>query len=193
MRRFAEVVHEPQQRRSAEQYVEELDRILENAVRSQLMGEVPIGVLFSGGLDSSAIACYIQRAGARLKAYNIGFAEVNEFPYARDVARKFDLDYSEICTTQEDLLAGMEATIIRLDEPMAIPPASRFPACVSRIAQDVTVVLSGKGSDKMSRATASTFSLWTSSSTASSASPSSSTTARTSPTSEFSARKVAPL
>jgi asparagine synthase (glutamine-hydrolysing) len=148
--RFAEVsLHEPEHPLKAETYIEELDHILENAVRSQLMGEVPIGVLLSGGLDSSTIACYLQRAGAKLKAYNIGFPEINEFTYARDVAQYFDLEYMEICMTQEELVAGMDATILRLDEPMADPACFALSRLCEDIRKDVTVVLSGEGSDEM--------------------------------------------
>ncbi|MDO8931345.1 MAG: asparagine synthase (glutamine-hydrolyzing) [Rhodocyclaceae bacterium] len=150
LHRFAEIeLREPKRPKKPQAYVEELDHILGNAVRSQLMGEVPIGVLLSGGLDSSAIACYIQRAGARLKAYSIGFAEVNEFPFSRDVARQFDLDYVEICMTQEELLAGMDATLLRLDEPIADPACFALTRLCEEIKKDVTVVLSGEGGDEM--------------------------------------------
>lgn len=150
VKRFAEIeLREPKRPKKPQAYVEELDEILGNAVRSQLMGEVPIGVLLSGGLDSSAIACYIQRAGARLKAYSIGFAEVNEFPFSRDVAKQFDLEYVEICMTQEELLAGMDATLLRLDEPIADPACFALTRLCEEIRKDVTVVLSGEGGDEM--------------------------------------------
>jgi asparagine synthase (glutamine-hydrolysing) len=150
LNRFAQVsLHEPTTPRKPEEYIEELDCILANAVRSQLMGEVPIGVLLSGGLDSSTIACYLQRAGAKLKAYNIGFAEINEFPFAQDVARHFDLEYVEICMTQDELLAGMDATILRMDEPMADPACFALSRLCEDIRKDVTVVLSGEGGDEM--------------------------------------------
>lgn len=150
VRRFAEIeLHEPAQLRRPQDYLDELDQLLGDAVRSQLMGEVPIGVLLSGGLDSSALACYLQRAGARLKAYNIGFAEVNEFPFSRDVARHFDLDYVEICMTEAELMAGMDATLMRLDEPIADPACFALSRLCEEIRQDVTVVLSGEGGDEM--------------------------------------------
>lgn len=150
LERFAEVsLYEPESSLQPEEYIAELDHILENAVRSQLMGEVPIGVLLSGGLDSSTIACYLQRAGAKLKAYNIGFQEINEFAFARDVAKHFDLEYMEICMTQDELVDGMDATILRLDEPMADPACFALSRLCEDIRKDVTVVLSGEGSDEM--------------------------------------------
>lgn len=147
---FAEIsLHEPPMQRQAQEYIGELDHILERAVRSQLMGEVPIGLLLSGGLDSSAIAYYVQRAGARMKAYNIGFAEINEFEFSRDVARQFDLDYVEVCMTRADLLNEMEQNITRLDEPIADPACFALSRLCQTIRNDVTVVLSGEGGDEM--------------------------------------------
>lgn len=135
--------------RSEADYVEELDALMGNAVRSQLMGEVPIGVLLSGGLDSSAIAAYVQRAGAKLKAYSIGFPEINEFAFSRDVASKFDLDYVEITMTQDELRQGMDRVIRELDEPIADPACFALSRLCQRIREDVTVVLSGEGGDEM--------------------------------------------
>jgi asparagine synthase (glutamine-hydrolysing) len=150
IRPFAEIaIHEPETYRQPREYVEALDSIMESAVRSQLMGEVPIGLLLSGGLDSSAIAYYVQRNGARMKAYNIGFAEVNEFAFSRDVARQFDLDYVEICMTQDELLGEMEENLIRLDEPIADPACFALSRLCRAIREDVTVVLSGEGGDEM--------------------------------------------
>lgn len=148
--RFAEIeLHEPAAARPEAEYVAELDELMGNAVRSQLMGEVPIGVLLSGGLDSSAIAAYVQRAGARLKAYSIGFPEVNEFEFSRDVARQFELDYVEVTMTQDELRQGMDAVIAHLDEPIADPACFALSRLCQRIREDVTVVLSGEGGDEL--------------------------------------------
>lgn len=148
--RYAEVtMHEPATVRPEADYVAELDTLMGNAVRSQLMGEVPIGVLLSGGLDSSAIAAYVHKAGARLKAYSIGFPEVNEFAFSRDVAQKFELDYVEVMLTQGELRAGMDTVIGQLDEPIADPACFALSRLCQRIREDVTVVLSGEGGDEM--------------------------------------------
>ncbi len=147
---FAEVrLHEPSSVRPEADYIAELDHLLGAAVKSQLMGEVPIGVLLSGGLDSSAIAAYVQRAGARLTAYSIGFPEVNEFEFSRDVARQFDLDYVEVTMTQDELRAGMDDVIGQLDEPIADPACFALSRLCRRIRDDVVVVLSGEGGDEM--------------------------------------------
>lgn len=132
-----------------ESYVEALDHAMRASVRGQLMGEVPIGVLLSGGLDSSAIAYYVQQCGARLKTYNIGFAEINEFEFSREVAKAFDLEHVEICMTQDELVEGMDKTILRMDEPIADPACFALSRLCETVKQDVTVVLSGEGGDEL--------------------------------------------
>ena len=140
---------EPATVRSETEYVEELDELMTRAVKSQLMGEVPIGVLLSGGLDSSAIAAYVHRAGARLKAYSIGLPEVNEFAFSRAVAQKFGLDYHEVVLTQDDLRRGIERVIGLIDEPIADPACFALARLCEDIRRDVTVVLSGEGGDEL--------------------------------------------
>ncbi len=142
-------LHEPTVVKPDAAYIEELDHILNHAVRSQLMGEVPIGVLLSGGLDSSAIAACVHGAGAKLRAYSIGFPEVNEFEFSRDVARHFELDYTEVVLTQDDLRAGMDRVLGELDEPIADPACFALSRLCQDIRKDVTVVLSGEGGDEM--------------------------------------------
>jgi len=147
---FTEIsMQEPEDKLTPDAYIEELDSILEKAVRSQLMGEVPIGLLLSGGLDSSSIAYYMQNTGVNLKAYSIGFPEINEFAFSRDIARQFGFEYMEVSMTQEELFAGMDANILRLDEPMADPACFALSRLCQDIRKDVTVVLSGEGGDEM--------------------------------------------
>lgn len=135
--------------RGERDYVDELDELLGRAVESQLMGEVPIGVLLSGGLDSSAIAERVHRAGAGLKAYSIGFPEVNEFEFSRQVAERFGLDYTEVTLTQDELRDGMDTVIAQLDEPIADPACFALSRLCQVIRRDVTVVLSGEGGDEL--------------------------------------------
>ena len=142
-------IEEPENRRDAASYIEELDFHLEKSVRSQLMGEVPIGLLLSGGLDSSTIAHYLNKNGVKLKAFSIGFPEINEFEFSREVARHFDLDYQEVCLTQVELFDGMDQNILRLDEPIADPACFALSRLCEDIRRDVTVVLSGEGGDEL--------------------------------------------
>jgi len=147
---FADLRITPQETALSEpELLDQLDGLLTGAVRSQLMGEVPIGLLLSGGLDSSAIAAYVHRAGARLKAYSIGFPEVNEFVYSRAVAQRFGLDYTEVMLTQQELRSGMDAVLRQLDEPIADPACFALSRLCQDIRREVTVVLSGEGGDEL--------------------------------------------
>lgn len=122
---------------------------IEEAVASQLMGEVPIGVLLSGGVDSSAIAYFIHRAGARLKTFNIGFPDVNEFEYSRAVAKKYGLEHIEVVTTVTEMTENLDKVVLALDEPMADPACLPLYLLCRELKKHVTVVLSGEGGDEL--------------------------------------------
>ncbi len=121
----------------------------QQAVQAQLMGEVPIGVLLSGGLDSSSIAYYLHTLGANLTTFNIGFPEVNEFEYSRAVAKKFGLEHIEILVTAKDFLAKFETINAALDEPIADPACLPLYCLGEELKKRVTVVLSGEGGDEV--------------------------------------------
>lgn len=128
---------------------EALDELLTKSVQSQLMGEVPVGVLLSGGLDSSAISYYVHKAGANLKTFNIGFPEVNEFSYSRQVAKKFGLEHYEIETTVDELVSCYDQVSLALDEPIADPACLPLHRICEELKKHVVVVLSGEGGDEL--------------------------------------------
>ena len=118
-------------------------------VKSQLMGEVPIGVLLSGGVDSSTIAYLIHACGANLTTFNIGFPEVNEFEYSRKVAKKYGLRHVEIVTTAGELIKNFSKINFALDEPIADPACLPLYQLCEELKKHVTVVLSGEGGDEV--------------------------------------------
>lgn len=113
------------------------------------MGEVPIGVLLSGGLDSSAIAYAVHKLGANLTTYNIGFPEVNEFEYSRAVANAFDLDHVEVLLSSDELINGFDEVMASLDEPIADPACFPLYKLCEELKKKVIVVLSGEGGDEL--------------------------------------------
>jgi asparagine synthase (glutamine-hydrolysing) len=127
----------------------ELRSRLQSAVQQQLMGEVPIGVLLSGGIDSSAIAYYVRQAGADLTTFNIGFPEVNEFEYSRAVAASLGLRHVEVVTTVEELNTLFEQVVLALDHPIADPACLPLFRLAEELKHHVTVVLSGEGGDEL--------------------------------------------
>jgi len=127
----------------------EIDRLFKQSVQSQLMGEVPVGALLSGGIDSSAIAYYLNQLGANLTTFNIGFPEVNEFEYSREIAKQFNLKHIEITTSVDELINQYEQINYFLDEPMADPACLPLFILAQELKKHVTVVLSGEGGDEL--------------------------------------------
>lgn len=135
-----------------EQAVAEFRGRLEDAVRSRLMADVPLGMFLSGGLDSSAIAALMSRMIDRpLKTFSVAFRqrEFSELDYARDVARAIKADAHEIVIDEADFFQALPRLVWHEDEPIAHP--SSVPLYfVSRLARDhVKVVLTGEGSDEL--------------------------------------------
>jgi asparagine synthase (glutamine-hydrolysing) len=126
-----------------------LEEKFQNAVASQLMGEVPIGVLLSGGVDSSAIAHYVHSCGADLSTFNIGFPNLNEFEYSRAVAKNLGLKHIEIMTTADELVQLFDEVVMALDHPIADPACLPLYRLGQELKEHVTVVLSGEGGDEL--------------------------------------------
>jgi len=136
--------------------VEELDRLLEEAVRIRLVSDVPLGIFLSGGLDSSTIVAYAHRSGQHpLKTFTIGFDRPSwdESPDAQLVADHFGTDHHVLVLREEDLAASLQETIFTLvrhcDEPFG--DSSALPTYfVSKLAREhVTVILGGDGGDEI--------------------------------------------
>jgi len=123
------------------------------SVKTHLMSDVPLGVLLSGGIDSSAVVYAMRRLGIEeIKTFSVGFdagPDFNELPYARRVADFFKTDHHEIVVGIKEFIAGLEKYVFYADEPLA--DLACIPLWyVSKLArEEVTVVLSGEGSDEI--------------------------------------------
>ena len=132
--------------------LEELRERLDDAVRSHLVADVPLGVFLSGGVDSATmVACMRRFHSGPLKTFSIGFAEksFSELDRARVVAKHFETDHHERMVTAEDAVQLVPKLVGSFDEPYA--DSSAIPVlCVARLAREhVTVALSGEGGDEV--------------------------------------------
>lgn len=132
--------------------VGELQELLARTVRAHLLADVPVGVLLSGGLDSSAILSLAASAAGRpLHTYTVGFdgpGVVDERPYAREVAARFGARHHELSFTAEDFWRFLPAYGWHMEEPVCEPPAVALYYLTRRARQDVKVLLSGEGGDE---------------------------------------------
>lgn len=131
--------------------VEEYDERFQDAVRSHLMADVPLGVFLSGGLDSAAITATMSRLGVEnIKTFSVGFAEreANELAYARLVADKFRTDHHEVLVDSAEFWNAVPQLIWHEDEPMAHPSSVPLNILAQLAAKQVKVVLTGEGSDE---------------------------------------------
>ena len=142
-----------EEERTQESWCEALRELLDDAVRRQLMSDVPLGAFLSGGLDSSAIVATMNKIGAgNISTYAIGFggkdAFHSELSKAAMVARLFETDHHEIVVEPKvtDLLFPL---IEKLDEPIT-DTSFLVTYLVSKLAKEtVTVILSGVGGDEV--------------------------------------------
>jgi asparagine synthase (glutamine-hydrolysing) len=132
--------------------VETLDRLLEDAVRRQLIADVPVGILLSGGIDSSLVTAMAARVSSQpVRTFTIAFpghGAFDESPFARLVAEHFGTEHTELVA--EPASANLLPQLARqYDEPMA--DSSMVPTyLVSRlIRQHATVALGGDGGDEL--------------------------------------------
>src|SRR3546814_12606004 len=116
-----------------------------------MVSDVPVGVLLSGGLDSSLIVALLAGAGqSGLKTFSIGFEEANgekgdEFVYSDLVAKHFDTEHYKIFVKSRRLLDAMPKVIDAMSEPMVSYDNVGFYLLSEEVSQHVKVVQSGQG------------------------------------------------
>ena len=128
--------------------------LFSSAVQRQLMSDVEIGVLLSGGLDSALVASVAQRhSGRPLKAFTVGFkdadaSDVDEIDDARETAALLGLEHHAVRIGFDDFLASLSECVAIVEEPLATTSIVPMRFLARLAAEHVKVVLSGQGADE---------------------------------------------
>jgi asparagine synthase (glutamine-hydrolysing) len=127
-----------------------LQPMLEEAVRLQLVSDVPVGVFLSGGIDSSALVSILSRGGVTPATFSIVFreADFSEAEYSRAIAKKFRTDHHEVTVSQEDVRSAIPDALRAMDLPTMDAVNTYFVSREARAA-GVKVALSGLGGDEV--------------------------------------------
>ena len=137
---------------SVEEAATEVRRLLSEGVALRLRADVPVGVFFSGGVDSTAIAALaVEIHGKGVPTFSLGFedADFDESGYARKAAALLGTEHHETMAGEKDLVGALYGVARVLDEPLA--DASVLPTwLLSRFARrHVKVTLGGEGGDEL--------------------------------------------
>jgi asparagine synthase (glutamine-hydrolysing) len=128
---------------------------LRRAVRRRMVADVPVGVLLSGGIDSSLIVGLLAEEGQKgLRTFSVGFEASggesgDEFQYSDIVAKHFDTDHQKIMVPGDELLPAVDKAIAAMSEPMVSHDCVAFYLLSGEVAKGVTVVQSGQGADEV--------------------------------------------
>jgi asparagine synthase (glutamine-hydrolysing) len=152
LRRFFGPGSPPRQPPGDREAATEVRRLMEEAVRLRLRADVPVGIFFSGGVDSSCIAALATEiTGGPVPTFTLGFRDpdFNEAEYARRAARHLGTEHHELMVGEPEMLQALLAMARILDEPLAdgsIVPTYLLSVFARR---QVKVTLGGEGGDEL--------------------------------------------
>lgn len=129
-----------------------LEDLLRRTVRNHLISDVPVGVLLSGGVDSTAVLGFAAEAlGRPVQTFTIGFDAADgpdERPYARLAARHFGAEHHETTLSAETFFDTLPRYVWHMEEPVCEPPGIALYHVAALASGHVTVLLSGEGGDE---------------------------------------------
>jgi asparagine synthase (glutamine-hydrolysing) len=132
-------------------YIQTYREMLEQAVSSHLMSDVPLGVFLSGGVDSSAVAALMTKIRhAPVETFSVGYSEdaYSELPYARMVAAHLNSVHHEVLVSRQDFFDSLPHLIWHEDEPIVWPSSVPLYFVAKLAHERVKVVLTGEGADE---------------------------------------------
>lgn len=136
---------------------EEIRRTMSEAVKRQMIADVPVGLFLSGGIDSTVILSLMSEfSGAKVKTYSIGFdypQEVEKFNQdrilARQTAKMYGADHHEYVVSAKDMVDNLEKVVWHVDDLVANPTQVLIYLLSAIAKKDVSVVLGGDGGDEL--------------------------------------------
>jgi asparagine synthase (glutamine-hydrolysing) len=140
---------------TADDWATEMLGALRTAVRRRMVADVPVGVLLSGGLDSSLIVALLSEEGqSGLRTFSVGFESGggesgDEFSYSDLVAGHFGTDHQQIMVPADGMLPAVDRAIEAMSEPMVSHDCVAFYLLSGEVSRSVTVVQSGQGADEV--------------------------------------------
>ena len=138
------------------EWVDAIHDALKEAVRLRLaIADVPVGILLSGGLDSSLLVALAAEAGASdLRTFSIGFEDTpeesgSEFEFSDPVAERYATRHQRIRIPNSEVLERLPEAVAQMAEPMFGQDAVAFYLLAERVSREVRVVQSGQGADEV--------------------------------------------
>lgn len=150
--RYWDLPFAPNETPTEQEHTDRVRDLLNDSIKLRLRSDVPLGVLLSGGIDSSAVVGLLSRDVGKIKTYSIGFdagSEYNELHHARRLAAHFHTDHHETILKPDVFRDFIPTFVYYMDEPVTEAAAVSLYYVCKLAARDVTVVLSGEGSDEL--------------------------------------------
>ena len=124
---------------------------LDDAVRMQMVSDVPFGAFLSGGIDSSTIVALMTRHNSKVKTFSVGFGEgaYSELSYAGEVARHLGTDHTELTVSERDMIEHLPSLVAYRDAPVSEPSDIPIYMLAKEASRSVKMVLTGEGSDEI--------------------------------------------
>jgi len=146
----------PEKPLSEQEWIDEIHEALRNAVKVRKeIADVPVGVLLSGGLDSSLLVALLAEAGVKdILTFSIGFEDIgeeygSEFEFSDAVVERFNTVHHKMHVPNEEVLKRLPEAVANMAEPMFGQDAVAFYLLAEQVSKHVKVVQSGQGADEV--------------------------------------------
>ena len=125
---------------------------LDQAVKTRMVSDVPYGAFLSGGIDSSAVVCFMSKhSNLPIKTFSVGFSEskYSELKYAKTIAEYFKTDHHELCISGQDIIDELPNMVRFRDGPVSETADIPIFLLAKEASNSVKMVLTGEGSDEI--------------------------------------------